>query len=140
MPTLTAYTTADLAFLPSYLAYTHSCLLRLPRLQILLPYLPTYLFASQYYTTATPMASAIVTDGQDRWPHGLDAQQDDVNESDLKDFITFKIEEYTFYDFKNISLWEAFTDDFNIFTVDSFKISNQNTVRKLRDFLRYKGV
>ena len=86
------------------------------------------------------MASAIVTDGQDRWPHGLDAQQDDVNESDLKDFITFKIEEYTFYDFKNISLWEAFTDDFNTFTVDSFKISNQNTVRKLRDFLRYKGV
>ena len=89
---------------------------------------------------AATITNAIVAAGQDKWPHGLDAQQDDVSGSDLKDYLTYKIEEYIFYDFKNCILWETFIDDFKTYTVDTFKVCNQITVRRLRDLLRHKGV
>ena len=44
------------------------------------------------------------------------------------------------YDFKNTDLWESFQDDFKGYTEDDFRLVHNNDVRRLRKFLRRRGV
>ena len=87
-----------------------------------------------------PTAEITVADGRERWPRRLDAQHDNTDLKDLTDYIVYKIEEYSSFNFRDDTLWEAFKDDFEIYTVDSFKDCNQNVTRNLRDFLRHREV
>ena len=52
----------------------------------------------------------------------------------------FKTLEYEVYDFKDDDLWEAYKDDFQSFTLQTFKDCNQTNIRKLRLLLRVRGV
>ena len=44
------------------------------------------------------------------------------------------------YDWKDSDLWESFQDDFEGYTEEDFKLVNNNDIRKLRNFLRRRGV
>ena len=44
------------------------------------------------------------------------------------------------YDWKDDDLWESFQDDFKGYTEDDFRLVNNNDVRRLRKFLRKRGV
>ena len=82
----------------------------------------------------------LVAEGQDKWPDGINAQQDDITKKDLTEFVNYKLEEYAAYNYKDVILWEAFTKDFQTFSASSFKNCNQSVVRNLREFLRQRGV
>ena len=44
------------------------------------------------------------------------------------------------YDWKDTDLWESFQDDFKGYTEDDFRLVNNNDIRRLRNFLRGRGV
>lgn len=83
--------------------------------------------------------NTLLTEGQQKWPDGLNPK-DDTTKKEITDFTMYKIAEYTVYNYKDVVLWEAFTDDFRTFTADTFKTCNQGVVRNLREFLRQRGV
>ena len=73
--------------------------------------------------------------GQDRWSEGIDAQSDNIDKKEIKEFIDFKLLEYETYKLKDDDLWETYREDFNTFTTQTFRDCNQITVRNLRQFL-----
>ena len=77
-----------------------------------------------------------ILEGQKLWSRGVDTQDiDSVNE-----YLSFKLREYDFLDFKDDDLWEQFTGDFADFTEETFKNAAQGNIRKLRNLLRTRGV
>ena len=44
------------------------------------------------------------------------------------------------YDWKDSDLWESFQDDFEGYTEEDFRLVNSNDIRKLRNFIRRRGV
>ena len=70
----------------------------------------------------------------------MNAQQDGLAKTDITEFVTYKLEEYNIYNYKDVALWEAFTNDFQTFSVNSFKTCNQSILRNLREFLRQRRV
>jgi hypothetical protein len=83
---------------------------------------------------------AQLDEGQKTWGRGIDAQSDGIDTEDIDNFIKFKILEYEDYDFKDDDLWDAYKDDFESFTLETFKECSQNNIRKLRALLRTRGV
>ena len=65
-----------------------------------------------------------VNEGQDRWSEGIDVQSNDVDKKEIKEFIEFKLLEYEAYKLKDDDLWETYREDFNTFTVQTFKDCN----------------
>lgn len=59
----------------------------------------------------------------------------DVNEIILK-----ALKEWEELDFRDLSLWEAFQEEFEDFTDENFKLATITHLRKLRDFQRRRGV
>jgi hypothetical protein len=92
---------------------------------------------------ATTMTRNLVAEGQDKWPDGINAQQDDITKKDLTEFVNYKLEEYAAYNYKDVSHvipWEAFTEYFHTFSADNFKNCNQGVIRNFREFFRQRGV
>ena len=54
--------------------------------------------------------------------------------------ITNAITTWETYDWKDDDLWESFQDDFRGYTEDDFRLVHNNDVRRLRKFLRKRGV
>ena len=84
------------------------------------------------------MASSMpeVKEGRKRWPKGLDIKAKDFKSEEVTKFMEYKLLEYKACELKDVDLWEQFRDDFNTFSVQDFKESNQTTLRKFRQFLR----
>ena len=62
-----------------------------------------------------------------------------TRESVAKD-IANAITTWETYDWKDTDLWESFQDDFKGYTEDDFRLVNNNNTRRLRNFLRRRGV
>ena len=45
-----------------------------------------------------------INKGQDRWSEGIDAQSDDVDKKEIKEFIEFKLLKYEVYKLKDDDL------------------------------------
>ena len=60
---------------------------------------------------------AKVNKGQDRWSEGINAQSDDVDKKEIREFIEFKLLEYEAYKLKDNDLWETYYEDFSTFIV-----------------------
>ena len=74
---------------------------------------------------------------------GQEKQSKGVSLTDLKDineYLKFKLIEYEYLDFKDNDLQEQFQADFTGFTEEILKNCNQPNIRKLRTFLRNRGV
>ena len=56
-----------------------------------------------------------VREGQKKWGRGIDIDFDDIDITDINDFIQFKTLEYKVYDFKDNKLQEVYKDDFQNF-------------------------
>jgi len=59
---------------------------------------------------------------------------------DITNYIDFKINEYTKYNFKDKSLWELYQEDFNNFKVQTFKDADRSAIKELKQLLRRNGV
>ena len=53
-----------------------------------------------------------VKKGQKKWSKGINIDPDDINITNINDFIQFKILEYKVYDFKDNKMWEIYKEDF----------------------------
>ena len=53
-----------------------------------------------------------VKEGQKKWSKGINIDPDDINITDINDFIQFKILKYKVYDFKDNEMWEIYKEDF----------------------------
>ena len=83
---------------------------------------------------------AQVEEGQKKWARGINIQSDDIDITDINDFVRFKTLEYEDANLKDDELWGLYQDDFKDFTVEIFKNCNQTHVRKLRMILQTNGV
>ena len=74
-----------------------------------------------------------------RWANGITLTNETTAE-DVTNYIKFKINEYTKYNFKDKSLWELYQEDFNNFTVQTFKDADRSAIKGLKQLLRCNGV
>ena len=54
---------------------------------------------------------------------------------DLTNYINFKVNKYTKYNFKDKSLWELYQEDFNNFKVQTFKDAYRSAIKELKQLL-----
>ena len=66
-----------------------------------------------------------VREGQKKQSKGINIDPNNINITDINDFIQFKILEYEAYDFKDSEMWEVYKEDFQNFTAEIFKDCNQ---------------
>ena len=59
---------------------------------------------------------------------------------DITNYINFKINKYTKYNFKDKNLQEIYQEDFNNFTVQIFKDANKSKIRGLKQLLQHNRV
>ena len=71
---------------------------------------------------------AQVNTRQKKWGKGIDLQSNKTTTEDINEFMKFKILEYEAYDFKDDELWEAYKEDFNNFTLQTFRDCNQYSI------------
>ena len=71
---------------------------------------------------------AQVEEGQKKWARGINIQSDDIDITDINDFVRFKTLEYEDANLKDDELWGLYQDDFKDFTVEIFKNCNQTHV------------
>ncbi len=75
--------------------------------------------------------------GQPSSSHSDNGQELDLTDpQSVAEYIKTKQAEYEEHDFIDSDLWELFKEDFTDFTEQIFKDCNQQTIRKLRSFLR----
>ena len=70
----------------------------------------------------------------------IDVTKGPLIESDLNGFITWRINRYEKFNYRDYDLWAAFVEDFIDFTETQFQLANKDCVRNLRDFLCANGV
>ena len=73
------------------------------------------------------------------WSNGITLTNETTAE-DITNYIDFKINEYTKYNFKDKSLWELYQEDFDNFEVQTFKDANRPALVGLKQLLRRNGV
>ena len=73
------------------------------------------------------------------WANGITLTNETTAE-DITNYIYFKINEYTSYNFKDKTLWESYQEDFNNFEVQTFKDANRSALKGLKRLLRRNGV
>ena len=74
-----------------------------------------------------------------RWGNGITLTSETTAE-DITNYIDFKINKYTKWDFKDKSLWESYQEDFNNFEVQTFKDADRSALKALKQLLRRNGV
>ena len=74
-------------------------------------------------TTITDIRQKIKK-GQKKWGREISIDSNDINITDINDFIQFKILKYKIYDFKDNELWETYKENFQNFTLQIFKNCN----------------
>ena len=67
---------------------------------------------------------AQVDAGQKKWGKGIDLQSNKTTIEDINEFVKFKILKYKVYDFKDDELWKVYKEDFNNFTLQTFRDCN----------------
>ena len=72
-----------------------------------------------------------VKEGQKKWSKGINIDPDDINITDINNFIQFKILEYKVYNFKDNEMWKIYKEDFWNFIIEIFKDCNQFYIQKL---------
>ena len=70
----------------------------------------------------------------------IDVTKGPLIESHLYGFITWRINRYGEFNYRDYDLWAAFVEDFIDFTETHFQLANKDCVRNLRDFLCANGV
>ena len=73
------------------------------------------------------------------WGNGITLTNETTAE-DITNYIDFKINEYTEYNFKDKNLWEVYQEDFNNFTIQTFKDANRSKIRGLKQLLQRNRV
>ena len=73
------------------------------------------------------------------WANGITLTNKTTAE-DITNYINFKINEYTKYNFKDKSLWDSYQKDFNNFEVQTFKDTDRSVLKALRQLLRCNRV
>ena len=69
-----------------------------------------------------------VKEGEKKQSKGINIDPDDINIININDFIKFKILKYKAYNFKDDQLQEAYKEDFNNFTLQTFRDCNQYNI------------
>ena len=59
---------------------------------------------------------------------------------DITNYIDFKINKYSKYNFKDKNLQEVYQEDFNNFIVQIFKDTNRSKIRGFKQLLQYNEV
>ena len=65
------------------------------------------------------------------WANGITLTSETTAE-DITNYIYFKINEYTSYNFKDKSLWDLYQEDFNNFEVQTFKDADRSAIKRLK--------
>ena len=65
------------------------------------------------------------------WANGITLTSETTAE-DVTNYINFKINEYTSYNFKDKSLWDSYQEDFNNFEVQTFKDADRSALKALK--------
>ena len=65
------------------------------------------------------------------WANGITLTNKTTAE-DVTNYINFKINKYTSYNFKDKSLWDLYQEDFNNFKVQTFKDANRSALKALK--------
>ena len=65
------------------------------------------------------------------WSNGI-TLTDETTAEDITNYIKFKTNKYTDYNFKDKSLWESYQEDFNNFEVQTFKDAGRPALRGLK--------
>ncbi len=73
------------------------------------------------------------------WANGITLTNETTAE-DITNYIDFKINEYTKYNFKDKSLWDSYQEDFDNFEVQTFKDADRSAIKRLKQLLRHNGV
>ena len=73
------------------------------------------------------------------WANGIILTNETTAE-DVTNYINFKINEYTSYNFKDKSLWDSYQEDFDNFEVQTFKDADRSALKALKQLLRRNGV
>jgi hypothetical protein len=73
------------------------------------------------------------------WSNGITLTSETTAE-DITNYIDFKINEYTKWDFKDNCLWELYQEDFDNFEVETFKDADRSALKALKQLLRRNGV
>ncbi len=73
------------------------------------------------------------------WANGITLTNETTAE-DVTNYIDFKINEYTKYNFKDKSLWDSYQEDFDNFEVQTFKDADRSAIKRLKQLLRRNGV
>ena len=68
------------------------------------------------------------------WANGITLTSETTAE-DVTNYINFKINEYTSYNFKDKSLWESYQEDFDNFKVQTFKDADRSAIKRLKQLL-----
>jgi len=58
-----------------------------------------------------------VREGQKKWDRGINIDSNNIDITDINNFVQFKTLEYKVYNFKDNKLWEAYKEDFQNFIV-----------------------
>ena len=66
-------------------------------------------------------------------------EPDTSRTQDVDKTITKAVKSWTEYDFKDLDLWDSFQEHFDRYTELDFKVVENDTIRKLRTFLRKRG-
>lgn len=67
----------------------------------------------------------------------------ETHESQARDYTTIiskALEAWKKYDFKDLDLWDSYKEDFKDWTEDDFNLAGHHETRKVRTFLRKRGV
>jgi len=75
-----------------------------------------------------------------KWGKGINIDSNNVDITDINNFIQFKTLKYKIYDFKDSKLWEVYKKNFQSFTAQIFKNCNQLSIQKLQIFLQTNSV
>ena len=73
------------------------------------------------------------------WANGITLTNETTAE-DITNYIDFKINEYTKYNFKDKSLWDLYQEDFDNFKVQTFKDADRSALKALKQLLQRNGV
>ena len=73
------------------------------------------------------------------WGNGI-TLTNETTIKDLTNYIKFKINEYTKYNFKDKSLQESYQEDFNNFKIQIFKDADRSAIKGLKQLLQHNGV
>ena len=68
------------------------------------------------------------------WANGI-TLTDETTAEDITNYIDFKINEYTEWNFKDKSLWDLYQEDFNNFEVQIFKEADRSVIKRLKQLL-----